>query len=136
MTSTVSPQDAAAAAKKILGFYDTIPASDPKAFAAGLVATLSIFPQRVVDRASDPVRGIPSVVRYLNLADVRKHLDDWHAEEITSALTTKFHAKADTPQLAAWDKYFKKQLRDRAGGWLCDSEWPPGYQPQQLQAAE
>jgi hypothetical protein len=76
----ISTEQAAKAAKQILGFYPEIPASDPKGFAAGLVATLSIFPQAVVDRAVDPVHGLPSKVAYLNLAQMRKHLDGWMEE--------------------------------------------------------
>lgn len=80
MTSNISPQRAAEAAKKILGFYPEIPASDPKGFTAGLVQTLLIFPPEVIDRAVDPVQGLPAKVIYLNLASIRKHLDAW-AEE-------------------------------------------------------
>lgn len=80
MTSTISQQEAAAAAKRILGFYPEIPASDPKGFAAGLVATLSTFPREVIDRAVDPVQGLPAKVAFLNLAQMRKLLDEW-AEE-------------------------------------------------------
>lgn len=80
MTLTISPQKAAEATKKILGFYPEIPASDPKGFTAGLVQTLLIFPPAVIDRAVDPVQGIPAKVQYLNLAKIRKHLDEW-AEE-------------------------------------------------------
>jgi hypothetical protein len=76
----ISTEQAAKAAKQILGFYPEIPASDPKGFAAGLVATLSIFPQAVIDRAVDPVHGLPSKVAYLNLAQMRKHLDGWLEE--------------------------------------------------------
>jgi hypothetical protein len=46
------------------------------------VATLSIFPQPVIDRAVDPVQGIPGKVVYLNLAKIRKLLDEW-VEEYT-----------------------------------------------------
>lgn len=77
MTSNISPQRAAEAAKKILGFYSEIPASDPKGFTAGLVQTLLIFPPAVIDQAVDPVQGIPAHVAYLNLAKIRKLLDDW-----------------------------------------------------------
>ena len=76
MTSTTSPQVAAEATKKILAVYDTIPASDPQQFAAGLMATLLIFPQAVVTKAADPVHGIPSKVSYLNLAKMRAWLDE------------------------------------------------------------
>ena len=80
MTSNISPQRAAEAAKKILGFYPEIPASDPKGFTAGLVQTLLIFPPTVIDRAVDPVQGIPAKVQYLNLAKIRKCLDEWVEE--------------------------------------------------------
>jgi hypothetical protein len=42
--------------------------------------TLLIFPLPVIDRAVDPVQGIPAKVQYLNLAKIRKCLDEW-AEE-------------------------------------------------------
>lgn len=80
MNSTITPQEAAEAAKKIMGFWPEIPASDPRAFAAGLVQTLLIFPRAVVERAVDPVAGIPGKVTSLNLARIRAVLDEF-AEE-------------------------------------------------------
>jgi hypothetical protein len=74
---------AAAAAKQILGFYDTIPAMDPKAFAAGLVEILSIYPQPVVQRAASPSRGLAAAVSYPNLAKFKQYLDEWHGEHLT-----------------------------------------------------
>lgn len=71
---------AAATAKQVLGFYDTIPAMDPKAFAAGLVEILSIYPQPVLDRAASPSRGLAAVVPYPNLAKFKKLLDEWADE--------------------------------------------------------
>ncbi|MGX1418326.1 hypothetical protein [Bradyrhizobium elkanii] len=71
---------AAAAAKQILGFYDTIPAMDPKAFAAGLVEILSSYPRPVIERAVSPSIGLASVVQYPNLAKFKKHLDEWADE--------------------------------------------------------
>ena len=45
-----------------------------------------------------------------------------------------FYAPDESPELAAWDAYCRKtkgsnQMRDRRGGWLCDSRWPPGHEP-------
>jgi uncharacterized protein YdaU (DUF1376 family) len=42
-----------------------------------------------------------------------------------------FYAAADTPQLTAWDAWSRQTKgqrlpRDRNGGWLVESEWPPG----------
>lgn len=83
MDSNVSHQEAAAAAKRILGFYPDIPASDPMGFAAGLVQTLSNYPQAVVARAVDPATGIPANVEFLNLARIKKLLDGWHDDLIS-----------------------------------------------------
>lgn len=71
---------AAAAAKQILGFYDTIPAMNPKAFAAGLVEVLSIYPPTVLERAVSPSRGLASAVAYPNLAKFKERLDGWRDE--------------------------------------------------------
>jgi hypothetical protein len=71
---------AAAAAKQILGFYDTIPAMDPKAFAAGLVEILSTYPQAVIERAASPSKGLARHVAYPNLAKFSEHLDGWRDE--------------------------------------------------------
>jgi hypothetical protein len=82
MISVISPEAAAEAARKILGYYPTIPASDPKGFAAGLVKTLSIFPAAVIARAVDPVEGLPAKVKFLNLAEMRECLDGWRNEHL------------------------------------------------------
>lgn len=70
----------AKAAEVILGFYDTIPAMSPKAFAAGLVEILSSYPQAVIDRAASPSRGLAGAVAYPNLAKYREKLDIWRDE--------------------------------------------------------
>ena len=82
MDSKPSPQEAAAAAAKIIGCYPEVIAADRQTFTAGLVETLMIYPLIVVERASNPVHGIPGVVdRWdLTLARIRKHMDAWAAE--------------------------------------------------------
>jgi hypothetical protein len=72
-------EEAAKAARKILGYYPTIPASDPKMFAAGLIKVLTGYPQAVVDRASE-AEGIAVSVTFLNLAEIKKCLDLWRTE--------------------------------------------------------
>lgn len=81
MTSTSLPL-AAAQAKQILGFYDTIPAMDQQAFTAGFVEMLSIYPQAVLERATSPSRGLAAYVSYPNLAKFKDLLDQWHGEHI------------------------------------------------------
>lgn len=78
-SSTAVP---AAAAMQILGFYDSIPATDKKAFTAGFVEMLSIYPQAVLDRARSPSRGLAAYVAYPNLAKFRELLEQWHADHI------------------------------------------------------
>jgi hypothetical protein len=80
VTSGISPAEAAKATAQILAYYSTIPAMDPQQFAAGLTKTLSIFPAPVVALAVDPVEGIPAKVKFLNLAEIREHLDRWRIE--------------------------------------------------------
>ena len=98
MISTISPEEAADAARKILGFYPTIPASDPKGFAAGLVKLLSTYPVPVIAQAIDPVIGLPGAVKFLNLAEMREHLDRWRDEYYASM---ERRARAQRKQIAA-----------------------------------
>jgi hypothetical protein len=70
-----SINQAKAAAARILGCYDTITATDPKVFAAGLVDLLAMYPPPVVEKAADPARGIPAFVAFPNLAKFREQLE-------------------------------------------------------------
>jgi len=42
---------------------------------------LSIFPRSVLERAVDPVSGIPAKIKFLNLAAIRELLDAWAEED-------------------------------------------------------
>lgn len=52
-------------------------------FAAGLVKVLSGYPEAVIERAIDAT-GIPSEVSFLNLAEIKKKLDEWRFEYLTT----------------------------------------------------
>jgi len=82
MTLKASPQEAAAAAKKILGCYPEIPASDPEQFAAALVENLSMYHPAVVARAADRRDGVVSKIKFLNIAAIRELLDTWAARGV------------------------------------------------------
>jgi len=41
---------------------------------------LMIFPRNVIERAVDPVSGVPAKVKFLNLAAIRELLDGWHSD--------------------------------------------------------
>ena len=66
---------ATAAAARILGCYDTIPASDPQVFTAGFVEMLAMYPTAVIANAADPARGLPAFVAFPNLAKFREQLE-------------------------------------------------------------
>ena len=113
MHSGISHQAAAAAAKRILGFYDTIPAADPQAFAAGVTALLQTYPAAVVERAADPVTGIPKAIQYLNLSAIGKCLDGWHREYIDHQRRLEQpKLPAPAPSDPVEDARMAKQLRD------------------------
>lgn len=97
MNLMISQQDAAAATKRILGFYPEIPASDPKSFAAGLAALLSTYPSAVVARAVDPRGGIPAHVEFLNLAKIKKLLDGWYDEHYQDVHRREIAARKQLP---------------------------------------
>ena len=107
---------AAAAAKQILGFYDTIPAMNQQAFAAGLVEILSTYPPAVVERASRPT-GLASLVAYPNLAKFREHLDKWRDEYWDERRRIERENRpriAEAPRDPEVDERIAKGLRDLA----------------------
>lgn len=112
MDSKISQQEAALATKQILDLYDTIPAANPKAFAAGLVATLLIFPRPVIERAVDPVNGIAAKVSYLNLAKIREQLDIWRAEYLDHQERLERACRKILPAPASDDPEAKKRVSE------------------------
>ncbi len=75
MTTSI---EAAGYAKRLLGLYPEIQATDPKEFLAALVQLLSYYPHPVIERAIDPVLGIPAKLDRWNLsiAAIKRELDD------------------------------------------------------------
>lgn len=69
-------QMAAQSAERLIGFYPTITASDPKVYAAGLVQLFSRYPEHLVAAAIDPVNGLPGECDYLpTIAKVKAFLE-------------------------------------------------------------
>lgn len=79
------PQEAA---ERLIGFYPSITASDPKVYAAGLVQLFSRYPEHLVAEAIDPVNGLPSECDYLpTIAKVKAFLEPrWRNFERTQEL--------------------------------------------------
>ena len=98
MILKISQDEAAVAAKQILGFYPDIPASDPKRFAAGLVALLSTYPGAVVARAVDPRSGIAAHVEFLNFARIKKLLDEWSSDYFKTVRRQEIASRQALPE--------------------------------------
>jgi hypothetical protein len=65
------------AAARLLSFYPPVEALDPEAFIAGLTAIMAQYPPLVLERAIDPVKGLPARVKALrSLAVIRQELDE------------------------------------------------------------
>lgn len=105
----------AQAAERILGFYDTIPAMAPKAFAAGLVEILSSYHQAVIDRAASPLHGLAGCIAYPNLARYREKLDVWaqeHHYEVERDRLAKTPRLQEPPRDPEMEAKIAQGLRD------------------------
>jgi hypothetical protein len=88
-----------------------------------------IFPRGVIERAIDPVSGIPAKIKYLNLAAIRELLDDWHSDEIRhKRLTTppprQIEVVRDPAEAARMAEKFK-QLSARLASGLTEGADEP-----------
>lgn len=69
-------QTAKLAVERLMGFYPTINASDPKIYLSGMVQIFSRYPEHLIAEAVDPVNGLPSVCDYLpTIAKVKGFLE-------------------------------------------------------------
>jgi len=93
--SSEALQVAAQAAERLIGFYPTIQASDPKIYAAGLVQLFSRYPEHLVAEAVDPVNGLPGECDYLpTIAKVKAFLDPrWRREQQMLEMKRRFETK-------------------------------------------
>lgn len=112
MTSVISPQDAAAAAKEVIEFYDSIPAINPQKFAAGLAALFSTYPQPVIARAIDPRGGIPANVEKPNLARIKRLLDGWYDEHFQDVRRQQSASRDRLPAPPPPDEETKVRVRE------------------------
>lgn len=70
------PVRASEFAHDLLGFYPAREVNNAKVFAAGMTALFVAYPQDLVKRVCDPVRGLPSRLKWLpTIADAREALD-------------------------------------------------------------
>jgi hypothetical protein len=62
------------------------------------------------------------------------------AERMKERAGTTFYVQPDSDEMWEWDNYLKRKTgraspRDSKGGWNHPTQWPPGYSPEQEQAA-
>ena len=73
------PQEAA---ERLIGFYPSITAADPRVYAAGLVAVFSIYKPHHLAKAVDPLVGLPSLYDFPpTMKQVREFLEPMAARE-------------------------------------------------------
>lgn len=74
---------AAEAADRLIGFYSTIQASNPQAYAAGLVQVFSRYPEFLIAAAIDPVDGLPGENdRLPSIAKVKAFLEPRYQDHL------------------------------------------------------
>lgn len=93
--SSETMRTAAEAAEKLIGYYPTIQASDPKIYAAGLVQLFSRYPEHLIAEAIDPVNGLPGECDYLpTIAKVKGFLEPrWLREQHMLDMKRRFETK-------------------------------------------
>jgi hypothetical protein len=69
-------------ATRLFGFYRASDANDPETFIAGATAMLANYPEAIVMKVCDPIRGLPSTSTFLPaLAEIRQACERemvWH----------------------------------------------------------
>src|SRR5882757_8108786 len=103
---------AAQGAARLIGFYPTIMASDPKVYAAGLVQLFSRYPEHLVAAAVDPVNGLPAECDYLpTIAKAKAFLEPrWQEECRTAERLARFNRKRLPEPQADWEA--QKRIRE------------------------
>ena len=118
-----STEQAAAAARLLLGCYRKGDAADPDTYVAAIAATLAQFPEAVVRKVVNPVTGIPATIAFLPaVAEVRqacqREVDAWPLEGMVLI-------QQGTPQAIAWEKHRGKPIPwGQSGVWAVEKEYP------------
>lgn len=131
------------------GFWKAYPrraGANPKSPAWKVFRTFvasGVEPQSIIDgarRCAEIERGkvntefIPQAVKWLRDRRWEDYLAD--AARVQTIAPTGFYAAENSPELDAWDTYWRatkgtNAMRDRNGGWRFPERWPPGYQAEQ-----
>jgi len=124
-------------ATRLFGFYRASEANDPEIFIAGATAMLAQYPQAVVEKVCDPVRGLPATSKWLpSIAEIREAAERemvwWSAVERRDrerAHTAKVVAAPPPPTAEQ-----TRRIREMADTLIAklsagDKEKPLGFRP-------
>ena len=110
--SQLLPQEAA---ERLIGFYPSITAADPKVYAAGLVAIFSIYAPHHLSQAINPLSGLPSLYDFPpTMKQVREFLEPLarRERELSERERRRTQQLLPTPPRdPAEEKYVKEGLK-------------------------
>lgn len=95
-----SVSEAFLAVERLTGFYPGGEVSDPETFSAGLAKLFTSYPRGAVDKALDPVLGLPGTSTWLpRIAEVKAFLDKQLAERAArDRYNAELFAQRDIPE--------------------------------------
>jgi hypothetical protein len=110
-------------ATRLFGFYRASDANDPEVFVAGATATLALYPEAIVMKVCDPIRGLPSTSTFLPaLAEIRQACERemiWH-----DAVVKRDRERAHTAEIlkpaSSPTEESRRRVRDAADGFLAE----------------
>ena len=85
LAETISPADAAKAAKRLVGSYAHMKPSDPDTFVESIMMALSTYPAGLVAECVDPRVGVARKIKFLSIAELVEWLDERRAHYETLA---------------------------------------------------
>ena len=116
----------------LFGFYPRNEANDPEMFIAGATAMLAGYPETVVERVCDPVRGLPAKSRFLPaIAEIREACERemvWHDAVERRERDRRHTAEVLAPAPAPPTEDGRRRVRALADATLAElaAKMPPG----------
>lgn len=96
LQNSTTSLSATQAAKRLIGFYPKIQASDPRAYMTGLIQLFSRYPETIVSEAVDAVAGLPAESEFLpTIAHVKAFLEPRFQHWLKMERLRNFGSKPD-----------------------------------------